>query len=143
MSLRLVDVETGAEITEPGRPGELYIAGPTVFGRMPVCSWRSRRLSRPARQIACNTLRCLGTIELTNVVPRPISKNAPRLVTHEREGPVTCVLPTLRLRYLYHQRALRQIVRWAPPGSRRGFVTLALENHRPTMPLPRAPSTRP
>jgi acyl-CoA synthetase (AMP-forming)/AMP-acid ligase II len=31
MSLRLVDLETGEEITEPGRPGELRIDGPTVF----------------------------------------------------------------------------------------------------------------
>jgi acyl-CoA synthetase (AMP-forming)/AMP-acid ligase II len=31
VSLRLVDLETGQEITEPGRPGELRIAGPTVF----------------------------------------------------------------------------------------------------------------
>jgi acyl-CoA synthetase (AMP-forming)/AMP-acid ligase II len=28
---RLVDPDTGEEITEPGRPGELRIAGPTVF----------------------------------------------------------------------------------------------------------------
>ena len=28
---RLVDITTGATITEPGRPGELRIAGPTVF----------------------------------------------------------------------------------------------------------------
>ncbi len=27
----LVDLETGEEITEPGRPGELRIAGPAVF----------------------------------------------------------------------------------------------------------------
>jgi acyl-CoA synthetase (AMP-forming)/AMP-acid ligase II len=31
LSLRLVDLETGEEITEPGRPGELRIDGPTVF----------------------------------------------------------------------------------------------------------------
>jgi acyl-CoA synthetase (AMP-forming)/AMP-acid ligase II len=28
---RLVDIATGAEVTEPGHPGELRIAGPTVF----------------------------------------------------------------------------------------------------------------
>lgn len=28
---RLVDPETGADITEPGRPGELRVAGPTIF----------------------------------------------------------------------------------------------------------------
>ncbi|MEO3782036.1 class I adenylate-forming enzyme family protein [Actinocorallia sp. B10E7] len=31
VSLRLVDLETGEEITGPGRPGELRIGGPTVF----------------------------------------------------------------------------------------------------------------
>ncbi|HZE30857.1 MAG TPA: class I adenylate-forming enzyme family protein [Actinoallomurus sp.] len=31
VSLRLVDLETGEEITEPGRPGELRVDGPTVF----------------------------------------------------------------------------------------------------------------
>jgi acyl-CoA synthetase len=28
---RLVDLDTGADITEPGRPGELRVAGPTIF----------------------------------------------------------------------------------------------------------------
>lgn len=28
---RLVDVESGEEVTEPGRPGELRVAGPTIF----------------------------------------------------------------------------------------------------------------
>ncbi|SHI26115.1 class I adenylate-forming enzyme family protein [Streptomyces sp. 3214.6] len=31
VSLRLVDLVTGVEITEPGRPGELYLKGPMVF----------------------------------------------------------------------------------------------------------------
>ncbi|ALG86183.1 class I adenylate-forming enzyme family protein [Gordonia phthalatica] len=31
ISLKLVDQETGEEITEPGRPGELHIDGPMVF----------------------------------------------------------------------------------------------------------------
>lgn len=31
VSVMLVDLETGEEITEPGRPGELRIAGPAVF----------------------------------------------------------------------------------------------------------------
>ncbi|TQL97228.1 acyl-CoA synthetase (AMP-forming)/AMP-acid ligase II [Actinoallomurus bryophytorum] len=31
LSLRLVDLETEEEITEPGRPGELRVDGPTVF----------------------------------------------------------------------------------------------------------------
>ncbi|MGH1561233.1 class I adenylate-forming enzyme family protein [Mumia sp. DW29H23] len=31
MSVKLVDVVTGEEITEPGRSGELHITGPTVF----------------------------------------------------------------------------------------------------------------
>ncbi|GII58363.1 AMP-dependent acyl-CoA synthetase [Planotetraspora thailandica] len=41
VSVRLVDPETGEEVTEPGRPGELRLKGPTVFagyvdgGRLP------------------------------------------------------------------------------------------------------------
>jgi acyl-CoA synthetase (AMP-forming)/AMP-acid ligase II len=31
VSVRLVDPETGEEVTEPGRPGELRLKGPTVF----------------------------------------------------------------------------------------------------------------
>ncbi|WP_344242270.1 class I adenylate-forming enzyme family protein [Actinocorallia libanotica] len=31
VSLRLVDLDTGEEITEPGRPGELRVGGPTIF----------------------------------------------------------------------------------------------------------------
>lgn len=31
VAVKLVDIESGAEITEPARPGELRIAGPTVF----------------------------------------------------------------------------------------------------------------
>ncbi|MFI5952313.1 class I adenylate-forming enzyme family protein [Cryptosporangium sp. NPDC051539] len=31
VSIKLVDQETGVEITDPGRPGELHLGGPTVF----------------------------------------------------------------------------------------------------------------
>lgn len=31
VSVKLVDTDTGEEISEPGRPGELHIAGPTIF----------------------------------------------------------------------------------------------------------------
>lgn len=38
MSVRVVDPDTGEEITEPGRPGELRMRGPSVFpGYLPAC----------------------------------------------------------------------------------------------------------
>ncbi len=41
---RLVDLDTGADITEPGRPGELRVAGPTLFAGY----WRAPELTARA-----------------------------------------------------------------------------------------------
>jgi acyl-CoA synthetase (AMP-forming)/AMP-acid ligase II len=41
---RLVDPDTGADITEPGRPGELRVAGPTLFAGY----WRAPELTARA-----------------------------------------------------------------------------------------------
>ena len=41
---RLVDLDTGADITEPGRPGELRVAGPTLFAGY----WRASELTARA-----------------------------------------------------------------------------------------------